>query len=92
METATLSEVEVAEYGRKKGLYPEQLVQWKQGFLQVSPPGDKSALKQSLKENKPLKRELLRKEKALVATAILVLRETQRLLRENGRLPAVKWN
>ncbi|WP_457810181.1 IS3 family transposase [Providencia rustigianii] len=87
VETATLSEAEVAEYCRKKGLYPEQLVQWKQGFLQVSSPGDKAALKQSQKENKQLKRELVRKEKALAeAAAILVLpKKAQRLLRGNRR-------
>ena len=70
VETATLSETEVAEYCRKKGLYPEQLVQWKQCFLQVSSPGDKAALKQSQKENKQLKRELARKEKVLAEARI----------------------
>lgn len=76
VETATLSEAEIAEYCRKKGLYPEQLVQWKQGFLQAAAPEDKAALKQSQKENKQLKKELLRKEKALAeAAAILVLRK-----------------
>jgi len=29
VETATLSEAQIAEYCRKKGLYPEQLIQWK---------------------------------------------------------------
>ncbi|WP_265504268.1 hypothetical protein [Providencia rustigianii] len=43
---------------------------------EVSSPGDKAALKQSQKENKQLKRELVRKEKALAeAAAILVLRK-----------------
>ncbi|WJV54334.1 transposase [Prodigiosinella aquatilis] len=79
VETATLSEAEVAEYCRKKGLYPEQLTQWKQAFLQTSAPDDKAALKQSQKENKQLKRELARKEKALAeAAAILVLRKKLR--------------
>ncbi|VEB71715.1 Uncharacterised protein [Providencia rustigianii] len=42
----------------------------------MSSPGDKAALKQSQKENKQLKRELIRKEKALAeAAAILVLRK-----------------
>ncbi|MGQ5287931.1 IS3 family transposase [Pectobacterium actinidiae] len=87
VETATLSEAEVAEYCRKKGLYPEQLVQWKQGFMQTENPGDKVALKQSQKENKQLKKELLRKEKALAeAAAILVLRKKLTdLLRGNRR-------
>lgn len=76
VETATLSEAEIAEYCRKKGLYPEQLIQWKQGFIQTENPGDKAALKQSQKKIKQLEKELLRKEKALAeAAAILVLRK-----------------
>ncbi|MDF7679728.1 transposase [Enterobacteriaceae bacterium ESL0689] len=79
VETATLSEAEVAEYCRKNGLYPEQIIQWKQAFLQASAPEDKAALKQSQKEIKQLKRELVRKEKALAeAAAILVLRKKLR--------------
>ncbi|MEF3108389.1 IS3 family transposase [Raoultella sp. WB_B2P2-3] len=87
VETATLSEAEIAEYCRKKGLYPVQLIQWKQAFLQVTSGDDKAALRQSQKENKQLKKELLRKEKALAeAAAILVLRKKLRdLLRGNGR-------
>ena len=79
IETATLSEAELAQYCRKKGIYPEQISQWKQGFLQMSSPNDKVALKQIQKENKQLKRELVRKEKALAeAAAILVLRKQLR--------------
>ncbi|KAA8995766.1 transposase [Affinibrenneria salicis] len=76
IETATLSEAELAQYCRKKGLYPEQISQWKQGFLQVSSPDDKASLKQSQKRIKQLEKELTRKEKALAeAAAILVLRK-----------------
>ncbi|CAM3573789.1 transposase (fragment) [Xenorhabdus nematophila ATCC 19061] len=32
IETATLSATELAEYCRKKGLYPEQIQRWKQAF------------------------------------------------------------
>ncbi len=79
VETATLSEAEVAEYCRKKGLYPEQLTQWKQAFLQTSVPDDKAALKQSQKRIRQLEKELTRKEKALAeAAAILVLRKKLR--------------
>lgn len=46
IETATLSETEIAAYCRKKGLYPEQVAQWKQAFLQVPPADDRAALKQ----------------------------------------------
>jgi len=44
--------------------------------MQTENPDDKAALKQSQKENKQLKKELVRKEKALAeAAAILVLRK-----------------
>ncbi|WP_193323359.1 transposase [Erwinia endophytica] len=66
IETATLSE---AEYCRKKGLYPEQIIQWKQAFLQVPSVDDRATLKQNQKEIKQLKRELVRKEKALAEAA-----------------------
>ncbi|QDX98819.1 IS3 family transposase [Pectobacterium carotovorum subsp. carotovorum] len=87
VETATLTETELAQYCRKKGLYPEQISQWKQGFLQMSSPDDKAALRQSQKEVKQLKRELVRKEKALAeAAAILVLRKRlQDYYGETGR-------
>ena len=76
IETATLSETEIAEYCRKKGLYPAQITQWKNTFLQVPDRNTKAELKQVQNENKRLKRELNRKEKALAeAAAILVLRK-----------------
>ncbi|MBT0724509.1 transposase [Rosenbergiella sp. S61] len=79
VETATLSEADIAEYCRKKGLYPAQLSQWKQVFLQTSASGDKAALKQSQKRIKQLVKELIRKEKALAeAAAIRVLRKKLR--------------
>lgn len=47
--------------------------------MQTENPADKAALKQSQKEIKQLKKELLRKEKALAeAAAILVLRKSSR--------------
>lgn len=47
--------------------------------MQVSAPVDKAALKQSQKEIKQLKKERVRKEKALAeAAAILVLRKKLR--------------
>jgi len=76
VETATLNQHEVAEYCRQKGLYPEQLAQWKKDFIQTKSSSDNKALKQSQKENKQLKKELIRKEKALAeAAALLVLRK-----------------
>ncbi len=77
VETATLSEAEIAEYCRKKGLYLTQITLWKQFFLQVASTDDKAVLKQSQKEIKQLKKELLRKEKAL-ASALLILKKKLR--------------
>jgi len=76
IETATLSETELGEYCRRKGLYPEQIAQWKQDFLQTPQPDTRQSQKQAQKEIKGLKRELARKEKALAeAAALLVLRK-----------------
>ena len=82
IETATLTEVELSEYCREKGLYPEQVKTWKQDFLDgVSklPAKKKNDAKQALKDKKrvrQLEKELRRKEKALAETAaLLVLRK-----------------
>jgi transposase len=82
LETATLNEAEVAEYCRKKGLFAEQIGAWKENCLQGNTSADqlsRSARKEVQKarnENKQLKRELRRKDKALAETAaLLVLRK-----------------
>lgn len=82
VETASLSESELSQYCRKKGLFVEQIKAWKQECLQ----GFKSTKEQKVaeqkqaqafkQENKQLKKELRRKEKALAETAaLLVLRK-----------------
>ena len=82
VETAALSESELGEYCRKKGLYPEQIKQWKQQCLQGFQSNEQQAkvLKQQTKEDKAeiklLKKDLRFKEKALAETAaLLVLRK-----------------
>lgn len=76
VETATLSEAELSEYCRRKGLYPEQIAQWKQAFLQTQQADTRQSQKQAQKKIKGLERELARKEKALAeAAALLVLRK-----------------
>lgn len=77
-ETASLSEIEVAEYCRAKGLYREQLEQWKAQALAGFSPTRRSlesasAHLQSQRLRK-LERELRRKDRALAeAAALLVL-------------------
>lgn len=82
IETAILSEVEISQYCREKGLYPEQVKAWKQDFLDAvskAPAKKKEDIKQAKKDKKrvrQLEKELHRKDKALAeAAALLVLRK-----------------
>ncbi len=82
LESAALSEAELGEYCRKRGLYPEQIRTWRaaceqandwdreqQRQLKASQQADQKRLRE-------LERELQRKEKALAeAAALLVLRK-----------------
>jgi len=82
VETAALNETELAEYCRKKGLYPEQLERWREAAILGNARQDqldraaRKAIQQERKRNKRLERELARKDKALAeAAALLVLRK-----------------
>ena len=78
-ETASLSEAELSQYCREKGLYPEQVKRWRQACLQgfTSSEAQAQTLRQQSKadkaEIKALKRELRQKEKALAETAALLV-------------------
>jgi len=82
LETAFLSEIEISEYCRKKGIYPEQIQDWKAAcekandWDKYSSQQFEHAVKEEKQKNKQLARELYRKEKALAETAaLLVLRK-----------------
>jgi transposase len=82
VETATLSEIELAEYCRKKGLYVEQVQAWRDACLQANGGVAQQAsqlqknLRQKDQELKKMNQELRRKEAALAETAaLLVLRK-----------------
>lgn len=82
IETTPLSEAELNQYCREKGLYPEQVKQWKQDCLsgfQKSESQSKDLRRQSKADKaeiKALKKEIRQKEKALAETAaLLVLRK-----------------
>jgi transposase len=82
METALLSEVEIAEYCRSKGLYAEQILAWKDACMQANGGVAEQAarlqkeLRQKGRECKQLEQELRRKDAALAETAaLLVLRK-----------------
>ncbi|WP_232209254.1 IS3 family transposase [Alkalilimnicola ehrlichii MLHE-1] len=78
LETASLSEAELAEYCRRRGLYPEQVRRWRlaceQGndLSQAASQREGDALKQERKRSRKLQRELKRKEAALAETAALL--------------------
>ena len=82
METAALSEAELGEYCRRRGLYPEQIRAWRaaceqaNGWDREQQRRFKEAQRTDQKRRRELERELRRKEKALAeAAALLVLRK-----------------
>lgn len=91
VETATLDEQALSEYCRTKGLYVEQVKQWRQdciagaqqaGHVQST---DKARTKADRKKIRALEKELLRKERALAETAaLLVLRKKLNALLDSG--------
>lgn len=82
VESAGMNEAELAEYCRQKGLYSEQLAQWRRA-CETANDWDreanrhlKSEQKADRKRIRQLERELNRKEKALAeAAALMVLRK-----------------
>ena len=79
LETATFNEIDLAEYCRKKGIYPEQLSQWRKACERANDwerecsrrlKTEKKADRQRIQQ---LERELRRKEKALAETAALLV-------------------
>lgn len=82
METSSMNEVELSKYCREKGLFAEQVKEWKNVCMQANGGVAEEAsrlnkeLKVKDKSIKKLEKELTRKEKALAETAaILVLRK-----------------
>jgi len=82
IESASFNEAELAEYCRKKGIYPEQLSRWRSACEHAN-DWDRERNRQLKKEQnkdrkriRDLERELRRKEKALAeAAALIVLRK-----------------
>lgn len=82
LETANLSQIEFSEYCRNKGIYPEQVKEWKATCMNAN-DGEKASntkvnkeLREERREKEKLAKELQRKEKALAeAAALLVLRK-----------------
>lgn len=82
LEAAALNETDLAEYCRKRGLYPAQIAAWRVACEQANDWDRRSsarlvcATKEEKKRVKDLERELARKDRALAETAaLLVLRK-----------------
>lgn len=77
LATAAMSEEQRAAWCRAKGLYPSELLEWKQAATQaLEQPGAspaKSAAQADQRRVRELERELRRKEKALAETAALLV-------------------
>ena len=79
IETAAMNEVQLSEYCRRKGLYAEQIAQWKAAALsgyQHSEQVDKEKARSRQDDKKKinqLESELRRKDKALSETAALLV-------------------
>ena len=82
VESAAMNEVELSAYCRQRGLYPEQIRQWREACEQANDwdRTQNKRLKEARKADetriKELERDLKHKEKALAETAaLLVLRK-----------------
>jgi len=72
-----LDEEALSEYCRDQGIYPHHVAQWKLDFANGSQVDNKPISRNEIKtlkhENKALKKELNRKDKALAETAALLV-------------------
>jgi len=82
LETASMNEVELSKYCRQKGIYAEQVAEWKRNCMEANDRTDavrkvrSASQKQDKQRIKQLEKELRHKEKALAETAaLLVLRK-----------------
>lgn len=87
LETASMNELELGEYLRKKGLHSVEVERWREEALsglkteKRGRPKIDPELKELREERKSLKRELQKKEKALAeASALLVMKKKAELI------------
>ena len=85
LATSELDDAELGVYCRERGLYSFQLQQWKNDFMSHDNDQKKQETQSELKtlrtENKLLKQDLYRKNKALAeTTALLILKKKADLL------------
>jgi transposase len=85
LATATLDETTLGAYCREHGIYSFQMQQWKNEFMSTDKSQKNQETQTELRvlraENKLLKKDLLRKDRALAeTTALLVLKKKADLL------------
>ena len=79
IETAGLSEIELSQYCRSKGIYVEQVCAWRQAALdgqveaRVSRQVERQRSRKDRQQIKALEKDLARKDKALAETAALLV-------------------
>lgn len=76
LETAHLTDEGKAAYCRRRGIYTHHLEKWKAAFVNGTRPGrprEPVQVRELKMQNKALKRDLRRKEKALAETAALLI-------------------
>ena len=90
VESISMTEIELGEFCRKQGLYPEKVKLWKRSCIEgnmkrkSSSHTDMAELNKYRKRVRELERELRRKEKALAeAAALMVLRKKLNALWED---------
>jgi transposase len=91
VETAAMTETELAQYCRSKGLYPDQVKAWRDTAIESQDSSQQTAAvhqqqgRDYRKQIKRLESDLARKEKALAeAAALLILQKKMRALWEGG--------
>lgn len=72
LETAALSEVELSEYCRRKGIYAEQIDQWRAACMEANRPVQAADAKMHTKRIRELERALKRKDTELVEAQVLL--------------------
>ena len=91
MQTYAMNEADLAEYCRGKGIFAEQIEEWRDACLQANGGVARQAaqlqqeLKSEKKRSRDLEKELRRKESALAETAaLLTLRRKARAIWGDG--------
>lgn len=72
LETAALGAVELSEYCRRKGIYPEQIEQWRAACIDANQESAASDSPANRKRVRELERALKRKDKELIEAQVLL--------------------